>query len=451
LTGPERTGIISGLPRESEPRRETIAERLRRLRLEQGASQRDLSAPGITYAYISRIEAGARTPSVKALRMLAAKLGVTPEYLETGSELGGGEMRELRLAEQELQLRLEGAADLSAVHGILVEAERHADVPATTRARILLGLEASARGDHAETVAQLSQVVGSELVTPAGRPDVYSALGRAHAAAGSPRDAVALFEHALDQLARIEPDNLAARVRYSTYLSYALTDLGELQRAKAVVAEVFASAGDVGDRYTRVRLYWSLGRLALEQAKPLAALDNFRRAVALLEATEDTVHLARAHIACADATLTAGDDLGGALHHLDEAERLLGPQPDNDDLAVVRRMQAMCATAAGDTAGAEHLGQQALALAGELPNERGHAWWAIAEARARGGDGADAAYREAIALLGSHGTVRHYANVLRSYGRFLRDQGREREALDVFERAADIASNLQGEPASSER
>src|SRR5215472_12719793 len=90
---------------------ETVGERLRRLRVEQGRSQRDLSAPGITYAYISRIEAGARTPSMKALRMLAKKLGVTPEYLETGSELGASELRELRLAEQELRLRLDGAAD----------------------------------------------------------------------------------------------------------------------------------------------------------------------------------------------------------------------------------------------------------------------------------------------------------------------------------------------------
>jgi hypothetical protein len=37
---------------------------------------------------------------------------------------------------------------------------------------------------------------------------------------------------------------------------------------------------------------------------------------------------------------------------------------------------------------------------------------------------------------------------LRSYGRFLRDSGREREALDVFERAAEVASNLQAESAS---
>jgi transcriptional regulator with XRE-family HTH domain len=65
-------------------KRESIADRLRRLRMERGMSQRDLSSPGVSYAYISRIEAGARTPSVKAMRLLAHKLGVTVEQLETG-------------------------------------------------------------------------------------------------------------------------------------------------------------------------------------------------------------------------------------------------------------------------------------------------------------------------------------------------------------------------------
>jgi transcriptional regulator with XRE-family HTH domain len=65
-------------------KRESIAERLRRLRTERGMSQRDLSSPRVSYAYISRIEAGARTPSVKAMRLLAQKLGVTVEQLETG-------------------------------------------------------------------------------------------------------------------------------------------------------------------------------------------------------------------------------------------------------------------------------------------------------------------------------------------------------------------------------
>ena len=74
--------------RESEPLREPIGVRLRRLRLERGLSQRELASPGVSYAYISRIEAGTRRPSVKALRMLARKLGVSPEYLEGCYQLG---------------------------------------------------------------------------------------------------------------------------------------------------------------------------------------------------------------------------------------------------------------------------------------------------------------------------------------------------------------------------
>lgn len=65
---------------------ETIGQRLRRLRSARGLSQRELSTEHVSYAYISRIEAGARRPSVKALRELAPKLGVSVHYLETGSD-----------------------------------------------------------------------------------------------------------------------------------------------------------------------------------------------------------------------------------------------------------------------------------------------------------------------------------------------------------------------------
>ena len=69
-----------------------MRQRIKRLRLEQGLSQRELSAPGISYAYIPRVDADARTPSVKALRRIATKLGVTVERMERGeptpTELG---------------------------------------------------------------------------------------------------------------------------------------------------------------------------------------------------------------------------------------------------------------------------------------------------------------------------------------------------------------------------
>ena len=63
-----------------------IGERLRQLREARGLSQRQLAEPGVTAAYISRIERGDRLPSVRALRKLAPKLEVSAEFLETGEE-----------------------------------------------------------------------------------------------------------------------------------------------------------------------------------------------------------------------------------------------------------------------------------------------------------------------------------------------------------------------------
>src|ERR671936_1392024 len=121
--------------------RETVGARVKRLRLQRGLSQRDLSSPGVSYAYISRIEAGARTPSVKALRMLAQKLGVSVEYLETGREIGEGEARELRLSDAELALRFGGdtAAAEQTLREILQEARRAGDPVSASRAATGLG------------------------------------------------------------------------------------------------------------------------------------------------------------------------------------------------------------------------------------------------------------------------------------------------------------------------
>jgi transcriptional regulator with XRE-family HTH domain len=68
-------------------RKETVGQRVKRLRGEAGLSQRALckGLDRVTYAYISRIEADARQPSLSTLRKIASRLGVTALYLETGS------------------------------------------------------------------------------------------------------------------------------------------------------------------------------------------------------------------------------------------------------------------------------------------------------------------------------------------------------------------------------
>jgi transcriptional regulator with XRE-family HTH domain len=79
-------------------------------------SQRELSEPGVSYAYISRIEAGVRTPSVKVLRKLAPKLGVSVAWLETGEEDPAEELARLVLAQNGESL---GSAALELARSVL--------------------------------------------------------------------------------------------------------------------------------------------------------------------------------------------------------------------------------------------------------------------------------------------------------------------------------------------
>jgi len=382
--------------------------------------------------------------------MLAQKLGVAAEYLETGSQVTGAEALEIRLADAELRLRLEGDVPPGELREILDDALEQADSTATTRARVMLGLAAAAQGDHAQAIAELSNALRSDFVSPASRPDIYATLGRAYAAVGTPRLAAELFEQGLRELGALAPDDTASRVRFSSYLNSALTDLGDLDGAKRVVEEALQFSEDAADPYTRVRLYWALGRIAHEQEKPLAALEHFRRAVALLEATEDSVHLARACLSCAAAVLAAGDDLAEAKRQIDQAERLLGARPEPGDLAVARRLQSMCATGAGDFAEGARRAREAQEAAANLPNQLALATRALADALAGLQDPTAAeTYATATARLGEHGTVREHAQALRSYGRYLRDAGRESEALDVLDRAAEVAAGLQPEPSAA--
>jgi transcriptional regulator with XRE-family HTH domain len=437
------------------PAGETIGERLRRLRTERRLSQRELSEPGVSYAYISRIEANTRTPSVKALRKLARKLRVSPEYLETGSEIGPIEQRELELADAELKLRLDPdpSAAEPALERLLEESTQAGDLPSATRARVGLGLAAAHRSDHAEAVRQLEEGVESGLVSPSGRPDVYTTLGRSYALLGKPARAVELFDRCLQELNEDSEQNLAARIRFATYLSYALTDLGDLARAESVVTDAVAEAEAIADPYTQIRLYWSLARLASLQGRPATALRHSRRAIALLEATDDTVHLARAHVLCG-AILNLNGSAEKAVHHLETAERLFGVRPDPDDLVSLRCEQARAAAQLGDADGAVSRGQEVLDLLGdENPAEQGNAWWAIGEGLAIRDDsaGADEAFRRAADLLSGEGRWREASQASRAWAKMLRVAGRESEALDVLERAADLAARRESSEVHASR
>ena len=86
-----------------------VGRRLRDARIAAGLSQRKLSFPGCSAAYISRLEAGERVPSLQLLRKLAQKLNSDEQYLATGVERI--EQAPPEVVDAEVERRLAGRGD----------------------------------------------------------------------------------------------------------------------------------------------------------------------------------------------------------------------------------------------------------------------------------------------------------------------------------------------------
>ena len=434
-------------------RNETIGARLKRLRLERGLSQRELSSQGVSYAYISRIEAGARTPSVKALRMLARKLAVSVDYLETGRDASEAEERELRLTDAELALRLNTHADKveAELKEILDEARATGDQTVAARARLALGLAAAQRDSHLEAVELLEAALADCEVDPVAQPDVYATLGHSYSALGAAERAVRLFDRCLEEVTQAAPDDVHKQVRYATYLSYALSDAGDHRRAGQVIRDALVRAEIDPDPYTRIRLHWSMARLAGMQGHTREALRSIRRAIALLEMTEDTAYLARAHLMAAGVEITE-QHREAAQPHVEVAARLLGPAPEPLDLGMLRIVQARLALMAGDgERGLEYARSAVDTLGDQHGGEQGDAVWVLAQALALQGDRAAAldAYGRAVDLLSVHGRGAEAAAACREWAEALRSADRVDEAERASKRATALAASLTGATASS--
>lgn len=401
---------------------ETIGERIRRLRLERRMSQRALASPGVSYAYLSRIEAGQRTPSPSAIRILATTLGVSPELIETGRRVPFAAEREARIRDAELALRLDRDVE-SAEEAFRAEVERGDEPALEARARAALGLIASTRGDHVEAIRQLESATSSGYFPPETRPDLYRALGVAYSARGATHRAVDLFGRCLGELQERVPRDRALQVRYGVYLATAYSALGDLERARRELVQASRQLDRRTSPEVRINLYWALARSAASHGETEAALDYLRRVIRLLEPTEDTYNYAFAHLFAGQllAHSRRGDE---ADEHLEEAERLLALRGDTSDLGLLRAEQASRAADTGRGEAALELAHEALRLIADDARYRGAALHAMGAAHAAAGElaEADRYFAEALELLSARRQWREAARTARAWAELVRKE-----------------------------
>lgn len=414
---------------------------MRRLRLERGLSQRQLASRGVSYAYISRIESDQRTPSVRAIRLLARRLGVAPEYLESGADIGRIEALELRLTDAELRLRLgdHSAEVRHALQAVSKEAQRDGESEIAMRAQIALGLSSLAAGNEREAAQYLAIAVDSPLVSPWTHTNVYVSLSKALRFLGRADEAAKMLEDALDDLGS-QTEAAGIRLRLATYLSYALTDLGQLERARSVLEDT--DAGAALDPHEQVTMHWSLARLAYMEGQPRAALREIRRAIILLDHTEDSLELARAHLFAAEVHLWA-NNIPEAERHLALAAGLENLAADARDLGALHSCQALAHARRGDSEHARRLIQYAHQELADAPAEQGLLWFAqaLTEAARADLDAAALSFDQAVDALAASSMDREAAAICREWSQLLTAGGRSEEAADTARRAAQLGES----------
>lgn len=175
-----------------------VGRRLKEARLAADLSQRELSFPGCSGAYISRLEAGDRVPSLQLLRKLARKLSIDEEFLATG--VARVEQAPPELVEAEVAHRLGDYALAKSLYERVLDAT---SAPAArsqaAHALALLRGEALAEEAMTDRPAGGLQDPGQRARILWERSRTLAASGERERAARFARDALALLEYADDR------------------------------------------------------------------------------------------------------------------------------------------------------------------------------------------------------------------------------------------------------------
>jgi tetratricopeptide (TPR) repeat protein len=406
-----------------------VGRRLRKAREAAGVTQRDLSFEGCTAAYISRIEAGARVPSLQILHEFARRLGVRPEYLATGSQepddLSSG------LLEAEVALRL-GDEDLALE---LYEAARAAaDLPADlAQAQLGLGRLALRSGKLSNGIALLEQALDSGELGPGDASSAANALGRGYVSQNRYDEAFAVFERFFDE-ARARGDHFD-QVRFALLLANAYIDHGDYARAHATLGEVLDLARQTVDPTLRASLYWSQSRLHLSQQEPDRAAEYAQLAIATLTAAEQTLEAARALQLLAFIENDRGNP-AAALELVDEGEPIVAAAGKATDAAMFAVERARALSALGETdEAAEILLGIVPRLGAAAPRDAVRAYSAVADVYRKQGDLPRALELYELAVEQAPIADRHVVDALTAMAEIQEEQGHGDVALELLKQA----------------
>jgi transcriptional regulator with XRE-family HTH domain len=406
-----------------DPRR--FGQRLREAREKVGLSQHALSFPGCTNAYLSRIEAGERTPSLQLVHELARRLDVSPEWLATGVE--GVAPIDRELIDAEVALRLGEVAEAREVF-----ARRLRENPRDAAALAGFGELAFRDGHVTKAITLLEQSL--ERASLVDRSTTVETLARAHAAAGSLESAKALLERAVGEA--VETGAMIEEFRFRVLLANVLIDESEAKSAQQQLVAAMQHAEKLGDPIATARVYWTQSRLHMYTNKnPKLGARYARRAIDILERTENSSYVAMAYHLLACAQNEAGEPKA-ALDQLNRGREAFGTALTPVDDARFGLEEARALLMLGDGKAAAARASEVFDQIGLLdPNDRGRTTMVLAHVFRQSGDTAKAVQLYGLALDDLEHRAPHFAGEAgASLAELLEQLGRQDEALAVYKR-----------------
>jgi tetratricopeptide (TPR) repeat protein len=412
---------------------QAVGRRLRQARENAGLSQRQLAFTGCSPAYLSRIEAGDRAPSLQLLRELARRLNVTEDYLAYGRDATTTDP----LLPAELALRMDDLDTAEELFRAELDSENSG-----LRARALEGLGQLAfrNGDAADAIFLLEQAAALYKDELPVRQALVETLARAYSLIGDSESAIALLERSLK--AAENRGDLLEEVRFRILLSYALADAGQLARASEFLSAALTHADELADPQARVRLYWAQCRLHLQRDQPELAERYGRKVIELLELTEDSYHLARGYRLMASVAFDQGQ-AEESLTFLESARHVLGDSGNAAELASIDLAESRALARLGQPERAADLARSAWDVLNDRPEEAGYSYLLVGKALAEAGDRTSALELVELACeLLERTPSRFLVDAYSELAALLEADGRKDEAYEILKKAVDVRSRI---------
>ncbi|GAA2442851.1 hypothetical protein GCM10010191_69040 [Actinomadura vinacea] len=297
-----------------------VGERVRNLRLTRRLSQAQLAGHDLSDSYISLIESGKRTPTPTVLRMLAERLGCTPEYLAEGVE--PEQRAHLEVRERHAHLALLAGDPATAEGGFDDVIARSDDPDLTSRARWGRARALEELGRTEEAIA-LFEELREQAERDPGRaswlPPVI-ALARCYHAVGDLGQAVALGERALTRLRHLGLGVGHEYTEVGRILLLAYVDRADPVRAHALGRRMLAPAEGVPAESEKGREpaagYQQASSHALAEGAVGDALYLADQALSAFHGATSILAQARLDLAGAKALLRGVAPFGSELDHL---------------------------------------------------------------------------------------------------------------------------------------